>query len=185
MRYCLIALIIFSAGTYSAGQDQQPVDKNYPVVSLLNDDMRFSKFVSGVKNGDSEWLRFVPLVAEKIDNSQVNQLMDALTASLIRSPNQTLSTLADVDELIKNNGHSTLLDRLGSGVICSSLPDNEIYTKRSTDKYYLLAKKALSNIGPQGEKCLKLMADSVDEVNYDAANNKLKWGDKDYFKTYF
>lgn len=152
---------------------------------LLQNPANSRQLIRGVKSSQPIWLAVVPDIIDSLPQSQYHALMNALAASLIRSAPDTLHTLAEVDKVIVREGHSSQRDRFGSLAICEYVPYPDIYTKQSVKEYYSRAKTVLPQAGEAGRLCLEMMAEVIAEMKRENEKKPYKWGDKDYFKSYY
>ncbi|QUG74240.1 hypothetical protein GKQ23_04160 [Erwinia sp. E602] len=152
---------------------------------LLTDTANVDELINGVKSSQPAWLEVVPGIIDSIPQSQYIPLMNALAASLIRSAPATLKVLAQVDKLIAREEQSTERDRFGSYIICVYTPDPKIYNKQSVIEYFARAQRVLPQAGKAGRSCLELMGEAIAEMKRDNQRKPYKWGDKDYFKSYY
>lgn len=148
--------------------------------AVINNESDFKTFINGVSSGYRKWLITVPYVVKLIPSNKSNQLRDALSLALLKSPLETINTLNRIDKIISAKGHSLPMDKFGSDSVCVAMIDINKYDRGSYFQYYFLAKSSLEKIGKKGQYCLELMNDYVEEITYQEKAGKMTWGNEKY-----
>ncbi|KAB8306709.1 hypothetical protein EH228_17240 [Erwinia endophytica] len=178
MKYLiLLFLTVMSSGVTYAIMPDDIINGKRNVI--LNDD-DFNTFLIGVRDGDRKWLRTVPRVSEYIPSNKSNELRDALSLSIIKSPSETINVLNEIDKVISDKGHSMPRDKFGSDSVCLTMIDINRYDRESFFKYYHLAESSLKRTGVKGKHCLDIMNSYVEEIKYEEKERKMKWGSEKY-----
>jgi hypothetical protein len=129
--------------------------------------------LKGITRGDSDWISLYPALVRDTSSDLAAEFIEAMGFALVTSPGKALSTLDEVDKYIAAKDEA--MYRFGTQVVCI-MPMTYSYDKPSSLRYYKAVTTSLATQGKHGAECLKIINESMDEINVGDQQGKTHWG---------
>jgi len=117
-----------------------------------------------------------------LDEVHKNELNRALALALVKSPENTLDALSDID-LYSISEDNAFMRLFTTHAVCR-LPQVRYYDKASMTRYYQQATRVLSaSHHKNSQRCLHIMETAMTDLNVDDTHGGIAWGTGKYYVT--
>lgn len=129
--------------------------------------------LEGIAEGDNAWISLYPSLVPGTNSGLGEEFIDAMGFALATAPAKALSTLDRVDKRITVKDET--MYRFGTPMVCT-MGMVYSYDKPSSLRYYKAVTASMAAQGKHGAECLKIINESMHEIEADDQQGKMTWG---------